>query len=96
MTTYLGKSCSFGLPRVPFVNCRQFMYLVIIPFGFEGRMWDLIVSVPDHCLSFYFVTVIREITQNPVFQFYESILSEKTDCLWTESGQNIERFIILI
>ena len=29
MTTYLGKSCSFGLPRVPLVNCRQFMYLVI-------------------------------------------------------------------
>ena len=25
------------------------------PFGFEGRMWDLIVSVPDHCLSFYFL-----------------------------------------
>ena len=24
-------------------------------FGFEGRMWDLIVSVPDHCLSFYFM-----------------------------------------
>ena len=24
------------------------------PFGFEGRLWDLIVSVPDHCLSFYF------------------------------------------
>ena len=29
MTTYVGKSCSFGLPRVPLVNCRQFMYLVI-------------------------------------------------------------------
>ena len=29
MTTYFGKSCSFCLPRVPFVNCRQFMYLVI-------------------------------------------------------------------
>ena len=29
MTTYLGKSCSFGLPRVPFVNCRHFMHLVI-------------------------------------------------------------------
>ena len=29
MTTCLGKSCSFGLPRVPFVNCYQFMYLVI-------------------------------------------------------------------
>ena len=48
MTTYLGKRCSFGLPRVPFENCRQFF-----PFGFEDRMWDLIVSVPDHCLSFY-------------------------------------------
>ena len=23
------------------------------PFGFEGRMWGLIVSVPDRCLSFY-------------------------------------------
>ena len=53
MTTYLGKSCSFCLPRVPFVNCRQFMYLVISLFGFEGRIWDLIVSVPDRCLSFY-------------------------------------------
>ena len=25
------------------------------PFGFEGRIGDLIVSVPDHCLSFYFI-----------------------------------------
>ena len=55
MTTYLGKRCSFCLPRVPFVNCRQFMYLVISLFGFEGRIWDPIVSVPDHCLYFYFV-----------------------------------------
>ena len=23
------------------------------PFGFEGMMWDLIVSAPDQCLSFY-------------------------------------------
>ena len=27
------------------------------PFGFEGRMWDLIVSVSDHCLSFLLVMV---------------------------------------
>ena len=45
MTTYLGKRCSFCLPRVPFVNCRQFMYLVISLFGLEGRIWDLNVSV---------------------------------------------------
>ena len=29
MNTCLGKSCSFGLPSVPFVNCCQFMYLVV-------------------------------------------------------------------
>ena len=48
-------SCSFGLPRVLFINCCQFMYLYsYFPFGLEGRIWDLIVSVADHCLSFYF------------------------------------------
>ena len=57
MTTYLGKSCSFCLPRVPFVNCRQFYVFSYFPFGFEGRIWDLIVSVPDHCLSFYFLVI---------------------------------------
>ena len=50
MTTYLGKSCSFVLPRVPFVNCRQFMYLVI---SFLVLRAVRIVSVPDHCLPFY-------------------------------------------
>ena len=28
MTKCLGKSCSFGLPRVPFVSCCQLMCLV--------------------------------------------------------------------
>ena len=56
MTTYLGKSCSIGFPRIPFVNCRQFMYLFISLFGIEGRVWNLIVSVLDHCLSFYFAS----------------------------------------
>ena len=60
MTTCLGKSCSFGLPRVP--DCCQFMYLVVFFlffifyffFGVGGRIWDLIVSVPDRCLFFNF------------------------------------------
>ena len=46
MTTCLGKSCSFGLLLL---SVYVFSYF---PFGFEGRIWDLIVSVPDHCLSF--------------------------------------------
>ena len=29
------------------------------PFGFEGRIWYLIVSVPDHCLSFYLLTSFK-------------------------------------
>ena len=29
MATCLGKSCSFDLPRLSFVNCCQFMYLVV-------------------------------------------------------------------
>ena len=74
MTTYLGKSCSFCLPRVPFVNCRQFMYLVISLFGFEGRIWDLIVSVPDHCLSFYF-------NSDDDDMFLPSDASEECSCL---------------
>ena len=34
------------------------MKATYFPFGFEGRMWDLIVSVPDHCLSFYFAITV--------------------------------------
>ena len=55
MTTCLGKSCSFSIPRVSLVNCYKLMYFCSFPFGFEGRIWDLIVSVADHCLSFYFI-----------------------------------------
>ena len=31
------------------------MYVLsYFPYGFESRIWDLIVSVPDLCLSFFF------------------------------------------
>ena len=52
MTTCLEKSCLFGLHCVSFVNIYQFV-CAIFPFGFGGGMWDLIVSIPDHCLSFF-------------------------------------------
>ena len=29
-------------------------------------MWDLIVSVPDHCLSFYFAIVLAQIKNHCV------------------------------
>ena len=49
-----GKELLFGLPRVRFVNFLSIYVFSYFLLGFEGRMWDLIVSVPDHCLSFYF------------------------------------------
>ena len=55
MTTYFGKKCSLGLPRVPFRKLPSFYVFSYFPFGFEDRIWDLFVSLSDHCLSFYFV-----------------------------------------
>ena len=55
MATYLGKSCSFGLPVGAFHKLLSIYVINYFPFGFEGNIWDLIVSVPDHCLSFYLV-----------------------------------------
>ena len=45
-----------GLGRI--VAFRKLLSIYVFsyfPFGFEGMVWDLIVSVPVHCLSFYFV-----------------------------------------
>ena len=49
MTICLGKSCSFGLLCSSFVGICQ-----IFPFVIEGRMWDVSVLIPNHCLSIYF------------------------------------------
>ena len=35
-------------------------------FGFEGRMWDLIVSVPDHYSSFYFLVPWTHKSNRPI------------------------------
>ena len=47
MTTCLGKGCSVGLPRVSFVNCYQFMYLVIsrlvLRAGYGIRLYQLLI-----------------------------------------------------
>ena len=43
MTTCLGKSCSFGLSCVSFVNVYQFV-CASFPFGFECGKFDCISS----------------------------------------------------
>ena len=55
MTTCLGKELFIRFTANAFRKLLSIYVFSYFPFGFEGRMWDLIVSVPDHCLSFYFI-----------------------------------------
>ena len=72
MATCLGKSWSFCLPCVNFVNVYQFLCVHL--FWFEVRMWDLIYqSVPDHGLSFYFIKKTTD--QGPHFTFHTNMKS---------------------
>ena len=47
LTSCLGKSCSYGLPRVPFVNFCQFMYLVVyllvLRIGIGIRLYQFLI-----------------------------------------------------
>ena len=49
-----GKELFIRFTASAFCKLPSIYVFSYFPFGFEGRMWDLIVSVPDHCLSFYF------------------------------------------
>ena len=86
MTTYLGKELLILFTASAFRKLPSIYVFSYFPFGFEGRIWDLIVSVPDHCLSFYF-TILSKQTQIsnaffPVyFWFYKKKNKSKTDYL---------------
>ena len=56
MTTCLGKSCAFRLLCLSIMRVHQFV-CVLFRLRFGGGMWDLIVLVPVHCLSFYFCII---------------------------------------
>ena len=49
-----GNELSIPFSASAFRKLPSIFVFSYFPFGFEGRMLDLIVSVPDHCLSFYF------------------------------------------
>ena len=55
MTTCLGKKLFIRFTERAFRKLLSIYVFSYFPFGLEGRIWDLIVSVPDHCLSFYFL-----------------------------------------
>ena len=45
--------CPFGFPLVLLLFQAVLIVCFPFPFGVWGRMWNLIVSVPDHCLFIY-------------------------------------------
>ena len=49
-----GKELFIRFTAIVFCKLLSVYVFSYFPFGFEGRMWDLIVLVPDHCLFFYF------------------------------------------
>ena len=61
------------------------------PFGFEGRMWDLIVSVPDHYLSFYFSNHFSIWTRSCENMFYAIYEQQKcrSACVSAQSDQHL-------
>ena len=59
MTTFLelGKLNDHLFGKEMFIHssyCLSIWVCASFSFCFEGGMWDMIVLVPDHCLSFYF------------------------------------------
>ena len=51
MAWLFGKELFIRFTASAFRKLLSVYAFSYFPFGFEGRMWDRIVSVPDHCLS---------------------------------------------
>ena len=64
MTTCLEKSCSFGLPCVPFVNCCQFMYLVFSLLVLRAGLYQFLIIA-------YLVT-LKPISDNRIQTVYHT------------------------
>ena len=73
--------------RACFRKLLSVYILNYFPFGFEGRIWDLIVSVPDHAYLFTLVVVKR---------FYTIISVDPVDSFWFPSWLPRYTLIILI
>ena len=58
-------------------------------------MWDLIVSVPDHCLSFYFEPDIPACTL-PFFQHFKTCSQEGSPGLYLHPGSTQALILLCI
>ena len=60
MTTCLGRTVRLG-----YGVCLSWAFVKLcvcpsFPFRIEGRTWVVIVIIPDHCLSIYLLSLIRD------------------------------------
>ena len=62
----IGKELFIRFTASAFRKLPSIYVFSYFPFGCEGRIWDLIVSVPDHCLSFY-LAVMSELGRYPFY-----------------------------
>ena len=62
-----GKELFIRFTASAFRKLPSIYVFSYFPFGFEGRIWDLIVSVSDHCLSFYFTTDLQTVIYTQQF-----------------------------
>ena len=60
MSHLFGKELFILFAASAFRKLSSIYVFSYFPFGFEGRIWDLIVSIPDHCLSFYLLLLLYE------------------------------------
>ena len=81
MTTCLGKSCSFGLPRVPFVNCCQFMYFVIfllvLMAGGGAWLYQFLITAYLFTFNYLIYLFILHSQSNPLDELFNDIFSKQ-------------------
>ena len=59
-------------------ECFTFCVDASFRFGFQGGMWDLIVIIPDHCLSIYFTFLIFTTLSVPTYDLWSKNTQHST------------------
>ena len=59
-----------------YYSCAVIIVGVPFPFGVQGRIWNSIVSVPNHCLFIYFTILQRQIFASLFFASLVNIDNE--------------------
>ena len=57
----LGKELFIRFTALVFRECLSIRVCSSFPFCFEDGMWELIVLIPDHCLTFCFISQTYEV-----------------------------------